>query len=136
MVKSIYILKLHLQEDILRCAPKIFFPLFSPFFSPKYFSFAFLSMKEAQNLLWGTFRMKALIKTFNLTYWEGLYVKRLQNYERFIDFFSTIQHQLAVILPFSDPLCLVLPQHMIPFWNQHTKPFNIMLEKGGKYDIF
>ena len=47
-------------------------------------------MKEAQNLLWGTFRMKALIKTFNLTYWEGLYVKRLQNYERFIDFFSTI----------------------------------------------
>jgi len=86
----IYILKLHLYEDILRCAPKNFFPLFSPFFSPKYFSFAFLSMKEAQNLLWGTFRMKALIKTFNLTYWEGLYVKRLQNYERFIDFFSTI----------------------------------------------
>ena len=25
---------------------------------------------------------------------------------------------------------------MIPFWNQHTKPCNIMLEKGGKYDFF
>ena len=53
----------------------------------------------------------------------------------FFHFFSTIQHQLAVILSFLDPLSLVLPQHIIPFWNQHTKPCNMKLEKGGKCDF-
>ena len=50
----------------------------------------------------------------------------------FFHFFSTIQHQLALIRPFFDPLFRVLPPHMIPFWNQHTQPCNIKLEMSGK----